>query len=328
MTNIRQLTDKKLWLAPLAGYTDKAFRQICRECGADVSVSEMVSSDGLVQDFHRSFVYAEFEPVEKPLGIQIFGSEPEIMARSVTVLLDHLSKTGKAIPDFIDINMGCPVKKVVKRGAGSALLLDLPRVGRIVSSVKKELNGTDLFVSAKIRSGWDSSNMTAIEAARIIAANGADFITIHPRTRSQMYSGKSDWNVIQQVVATVDIPVIGNGDITGPDDVAEMYRRTGCSSVMIGRGVLGRPWLFSRIKKYLLTGDSEMITYKRMFEILVNHFELCIKYKGRDRAIREMKAHLCYYTKGIRYGSKIREMINRSKNYDEIRKLIETLWTM
>lgn len=326
MSNLQNLTQKKLWLAPLAGLTDRAFRLICKENGADVAVTEMVSSDGLIHDFAKSFQYAKFSESEKPLGIQLFGSNRDTMAQAAELLLAESERSRSPVyPSFIDINMGCPVKKVVKRNAGSALLKDLDLAGKIVSSVKNVLQGKDIFLSVKIRSGWDSNSIVAVEAAQIIADNGADIIIVHPRTRSQLYSGVSDWSVIRDVKKSVGIPVVGNGDIRCAEDAQRMFATTGCDSIMIGRGCLGSPWIFDQIK-LLLTGTKKELSYYCKYKIVKKHFQLCIENKGKEIAVKEMKTHLCHYTKGIRGSSKVRNLLNASSDAEEMMKLLEELY--
>ncbi len=312
------LLDKKLWLAPLAGITDSAFRRICKQNGADVLVSEMVSADGLIYNSAKTIDYLKFEEFERPFGIQLFGSEPMTMAKALEMVL-------KYNPDFIDINMGCPVKKVVKRGAGSALMT-LPKIaGQIVIEMKKVLSGTDIPLSAKIRSGWDKSS-DYLGFAKMLEDSGIDFIVVHPRLRNQFFSGKSDWNVIKNIKESLAIPVVGNGDIFCSDDAKEMYEKTNCDSIMIGRGAIGKPWIFSEIKSFLLTGQIENLDNTAKFKVVKNHFELTLKTKGEFVGIKEMRTHFSYYTKGFTGGSKVREFINHSTNADEILESIKDLY--
>ncbi|MBW6516329.1 MAG: tRNA dihydrouridine synthase DusB [Candidatus Cloacimonetes bacterium] len=319
MSSITKLTKQKLWLAPLAGLTDKAFRLICKQNGADVVVSEMVSSDGLVYDYKRSLRYALFSEAERPIGIQLFGSKPEVMAQACRLLIS-------LNPDFIDINMGCPVKKVVNRGAGSALMRDSSLAYDIVQAIKNELQETGIPLSVKIRSGWDQNNIVAVEFAQLLENAGADIIIVHPRTRTQLYSGKSDWSVITRVKETVTIPVVGNGDITSFADAVNMFETTKCDSIMIGRGVLGRPWLFNEIKSYLLTGSYFKLSYKEKYEIIKKHVELSLLENDESRAIKEMRTHYCHYTKGFKGGSRIRNLLNNSTNHKEIISLLGYLY--
>jgi tRNA-dihydrouridine synthase B len=319
MTIISRLTEKKVWLAPMAGFSDKPFRKICKKQGVDVLVSEMVSSDGLIFDFERSVRFAHFEEQERPLGIQLFGSRPEIMSRACELLLPLK-------PDFIDINMGCPVKKVVNRGAGSALMRDPVLAGNIVRKMNEVLKDTGIPLSAKIRAGWDKESINAVEYAQTLEEAGINLIVVHPRTRSQFYSGKADWTIISAVKEAVSVPVIGNGDITSADDVLAMLQETGCDGIMVGRGILGQPWLFREIKTYLLTGERNELTYKEKYKIIREHTESVLEEKDGNKAIIEMRAHFCHYTKGFRGGNRVREQINHCTDAKKIIQLIGVLY--
>ena len=316
---VSRLTGNKLWLAPLAGLSDKPFRIICKRNGADVVVTEMVSADGLVFDYERSARFAHFTEEERPTGIQLFGSRPETMAEACRLMI-------RLKPDFIDINMGCPVKKVIKRGAGSALMKDIPVAISIVKEVKSVLRGTDIPLSVKFRSGWDSDSIVAVDFAQALQKAGADILILHPRTRTQLYSGRSDWSIIKEVKDRVDIPVVGNGDITSVSDALRMLEDTGCDSLMIGRGALGQPWLFNEIKSYLLTGEYLRLSYKERFEIIREHNRLALEDKEEERAIKEMRVHYCHYTKGLRGGSKLRNLLNHMTDNEEITRLIGGLY--
>ncbi|MCD4796938.1 MAG: tRNA dihydrouridine synthase DusB [Candidatus Cloacimonetes bacterium] len=316
---ISALTSKKLWLAPLAGITDKAFRTICKQCGADVVVSEMVSADGYIYNISRSMKYVDFTEFQRPFGIQIFGYKPSIMAKAVEMILEKR-------PDLIDINMGCPVRKVIKRGAGSALMKTPELAADIICEVRKVLDGTNIPLSAKIRSGWDDSSMNAVDFGKKMEDTGIDMICIHPRTRSQMFSGRSDWTVIKKLKEKLSIPVIGNGDIRNAQDAQKMFKETGCDSVMIGRGIIGNPWLFAEIKEIISNRNNFSIDNSEKLKKIKDHFLLAIKNKGEDNAIKEMRTHFSYYTKGFQGGAKVRELINSSFNKNEILKAIEQLY--
>jgi len=316
---IKQLTEHKIWLAPLAGYTDKSFRTICKEAGADVVVSEMVSADGLVYNKSKTIVYADFPENQRPFGIQLFGSDVEIMAKAIEIILARK-------PDFIDVNMGCPVKKVVKRGAGSALMKTPVAAMKIVKEMKTVLEGTSIPLSVKIRSGWDANSQNAPEFSQMLQDAGADIICIHPRPRSQMFSGKSDWRIIQKIKQTVQIPVIGNGDIQNAEDALKMFSQTGCDSVMIGRGAIGRPWIFREIKQLVSSQISFNLSNEKKLEIIAKHLKSEVKEKGKINGIKEMRKHLAGYTKGVRGGAKVRNAINKTFREEEIIELITELF--
>ena len=316
---IKELTNKKIWLAPLAGITDNPFRAICKECGADVVVSEMISADGLLYNRDRSLEYARFEDSQRPFGIQLFGSDPEVFKKAVKIALTKN-------PDFIDINMGCPVKKVIKRGAGSALMTTPHIAANIVSETKNILVPLNIPLSVKFRSGWDMFNINSREFGQQMQKAGADMICLHPRTRGQMFSGKSNWDLIAELKREVTIPVIGNGDITTIDDMIKMYEQTGCDSVMIGRGIMGKPWLFKQIKNYLGSGNIKQITTQEKLGIIRRHMELMIFHKGEKQAIFEMRTHFSHYTKGLRGGAQIRNKINKLLDIDKILLLVEELY--
>lgn len=319
MTKLKVLSEKKLWLAPLAGLTDSPFRLVCKKQGADVSVSEMVSSDGLVFDYQRSIPYAQFSERERPFGIQLFGSRPEIMASACRLLIP-------LYPDFIDINMGCPVKKVVKRGAGSALLKDIPLAVKIVTEMKRELEGTGILLTAKIRAGWDKGSIIAVEFAQALEEAGVEILIIHPRTRVQLYSGRSDWSLISAVKSAVKVPVIGNGDVTSVHEAIRMFSETGCDSIMIGRGALGNPWIFAEIKSYLLTGAVLELSYKEKYKTIKEHTDLALCCKEEHRALKELRVHFCHYTKGFEGGRRVRDLINRSISKEDIIREIGVLY--
>jgi nifR3 family TIM-barrel protein len=313
---LTDLTEKKTWLAPLAGYTDRAFRQLCKYGGADVLVSEMVSADGLVRDSKKTIQYILFESTERPYGIQIFGSEPYVMAKAAEFCLQYK-------PDFIDINMGCPVKKVVRRGAGSALMKESARARDIVRNVRSVL-GSDGLLGVKFRSGWDTNSLNYLEFGLLLQDSGADFLCLHPRTQSQMFSGRSDWRHIAALKENLGIPLIGNGDIQSPEDAIRMYEETGCDSVMLGRGALGKPWIFGQITQLRETGDYQPITRSMLLETINLHIDLALKYKPERVVAKELRSQLCFYTKGLAGSADLRQAINHSESTEQIRSLIES----
>ena len=310
----KSITDKTLWLAPLAGFSDQGFRRLAKDWGADVLVSEMVSADGLVRDSKRTVDYIEFTASERPYGVQIFGSDPYIMAKAAEFCLSFQ-------PDFIDINMGCPVKKVIKRGAGSALMRDPTRAESMVREVKSALANA-VPLSVKFRSGWDSNSLNYLDFGKMLEAAGADFLCLHPRTTKQMFSGLSDWTHIAELKKAISIPLIGNGDITDPESALRMYQQTGCDSLMIGRGAMGNPWIFLHSKQFLATGSYDSITRDKLVDAILKQIEYALEHKPEHIVIREMRSQSCHYTKGIIGGAGFRQRINHAESADELREIV------
>ena len=314
MASLKDLTCSKLWLAPLAGYTDSAFRQLCKLHGAEILVSEMVSADGLIRDSKKTIQFIRFEEAERPFGIQIFGSEPDVMARGAEFCL-------RFKPDFIDINMGCPVKKVVRRGAGSALMNDLQRAAEIVKKVNAAVRGSCLL-GVKFRSGWNSASLNYLDFGLLLQDSGADFLCLHARSQAQMFSGEADWSHIAALKKVLSIPLIGNGDIRCPEDAAKMLAVTSCDSVMIGRGALGKPWIFSQIRQLWDGGDYRPVTRDLLLETIFSHIDLALRYKPERVVYKEMRSQLCFYTKGLVGSAELRQQINRAESTAEIKQLI------
>lgn len=315
---ITTLTANTLWLAPLAGVTDPVFRSICKDWGADILVSEMISADGLVYSYDRSAEYAQFSPDQRPFGMQIFGSDPSMMRKGTELLL-------RLQPDFIDINMGCPVKKVVKRGAGSALMQTPDIAQAIVQAVVPVVHAAGLPVSVKFRSGWDHTSIVAVEFARRMQDAGADILCLHPRTRSMMFGGDSDWSQIAEVKNAVNIPVVGNGDVDSAEAAARMQATTGCDAVMIGRAAWGQPWIFETIKRER-TGNPESISPDERYQTVKGHFLAALQCYPQRRAIQEMRTHFAKYSRGLPGGAAIRARINTSTDPDEILQAIKDLF--
>ncbi|GAB1367083.1 tRNA dihydrouridine synthase DusB [Candidatus Cloacimonadaceae bacterium] len=312
---INGLFDKpRLWLAPLAGYTDQAYRQICKEWGAEILVSEMVSADGLIRDSAKTAQYITFLDTERPFGIQIFGSEPYVMAKAAEFLIPYK-------PDFIDINMGCPVKKVVRRGAGSALMQTPEKAAVIVKEVQNALAGSIPF-SVKFRSGWDNSSLNFLYFGLMMQDSGADFVTLHPRTSRQMFGGLSNWEHIKALKARLNIPVVGNGDLHSPEDAERMLNETRCDGLMIGRGALGKPWIFRQCREFLTSGSYTPITKNHLLETVVKHLELALQYQREAVVVKEMRSQLCFYTKGQLGGAEIRNKINHAESAEELRQIL------
>lgn len=269
----------------------------------------------MIRDSDKTIQFTLFSKEERPFGIQIFGSDPDVMARAAELCLSQN-------PDFIDLNMGCPVKKVVKRGAGSALMQTPEVAESIVRKVRSVLAGSCLL-GAKFRSGWDPDSRNYLEFGLLLQSAGADFLCLHPRTRAQMFSGEADWNHIAALKEQISIPLIGNGDIKTPEDAARMFSETGCDSVMIGRGVLGKPWIFGQIRQLLQTGDYRPATRSLILETMFRHIALALKFKPERVVTKEMRSQLCHYTKGLVGGAELRQAINHAPNTDEIKRLIQ-----
>ena len=316
LTNKIYGSDFPVILAPMAGVTDLPFRLLCKEQGAEVMVTEMISAKALYYGNKNTLPLMQIEEEEEPVGVQIFGSEPELMGQMAHKIEDR----GFA---FIDINMGCPVPKIVNNHEGSALMLDPIRAGRIVEEVVRAVS---LPVTVKIRLGFDAGHVNAPEFARVLEAHGADAIAVHARTREQYYSGKADWNMIRQVKEAVKIPVIGNGDITCGADALRMKEETGCDGVMIGRGARGNPWIFREVKA-ALSGrpQPERPDIHEVREMLLRQATLGVQYKGEYTAIREMRKHTAWYTTGLPGSSRLRAAVNKVSNLEELKNLLEGL---
>lgn len=308
-----------LYLAPMAGVTDPIFRTLCKEAGADVMETEFVSAEGVLQAWHRNRRYVEFEQEHRPLGIQIFGSVPEHAAAAARIIVDAMH------PDFLDINAGCPVPKVVGKNGGSSLLKDLPLLQRIAEAVVKEL-GDDCPVTTKIRIGWDAEHICALEACSRLQDAGVQSITIHGRTRSQQYGGQADWQIIDECARSVQIPVVGNGDICTPEDVKRARETTAVSGIMIGRAAMNAPWLFARAKHYLATGEiAPEPTPAERINFMIRHTRMALEsnhYGDEIFTMRAMRARLLAYAKGIPGTKPLRPLLSRVASLQELQDIL------
>lgn len=306
--------DNQVFLAPMAGVSDLPFRLIASRMGTGLVCSEMVSAKAIYYKNKNTESLLEIHPEESPVSLQLFGSEPELMA-----------EMAKAIEDrpfaILDINMGCPVPKVVGNGEGSALMKNPVLAGRIIEAMAKAIRKP---VTVKIRKGFDEEHVNAVEMAHIAQESGAAAVTVHGRTREQFYSGTADWDIIAQVKNAVKIPVIGNGDVTGPLEAERMLKETGCDAIAIGRAARGNPWIFRNVIRYLDTGEIlQKPSMEEMKEMLLEHAELLMKYKGEYTAVREMRKHMSWYTAGYPNSAKLRGKINEMETMEELRAIIQ-----
>ena len=303
-------------LAPMAGVCNSAFRRICKEMGCALVCAEMVSDKGMVYNSKKTKDMLYFEESERPISQQIFGSDKETFVKAAKLVYEIMH------PDIIDINMGCPVPKVAVRSqAGSALLKNPQLIYDIVSAV---VESVPVPVTVKIRSGWDFNSINAVEVAKICEKAGASAITVHPRTRSQLYSGKADLNVIKAVKENVSIPVIGNGDITSIETAKHMLEFTNCDAIMIGRGVLGNPWLIKEIDTYLKTGEIiPKPTPEEKIAMCYKHLEYLLKIKDEHIAVLEMRSHIAWYIKGLPYHKEVQNECFKAKTKEEIYQILD-----
>lgn len=309
MSDLIQTPGKTAVLAPLAGISNLPFRLMAREFGCGVCLTEMISANGLIRESAKTIEYLQTCPEDRPLGVQLFGSDPLIMARAAKVVESYQ-------PEFIDINMGCPVRKVVKTGSGAMLLKDPPLAGRIIEAVVKAVR---VPVTVKIRAGWSKNSINALEMSSVVENSGAAAISVHGRTADQGFSGHADWSVIARVKENVKIPVIGNGDIWQPSDALKMVEQTGCDAVMVGRGALGNPWIFRQINQ-LFAGDPDIYhpTTPARQAVIKRHWDLEERFLGIRIASRSFRKHLLWYTRGLPGSGRFRETVGRMTDNDAI----------
>ncbi len=301
-------------LAPMAGVTDLPFRLLCKEQGAGLLCMEMVSAKAIQYNNKNTKALLEIHPEELPVSLQLFGSDPDVIS--------EIAKRIEELPfSILDINMGCPVPKIVKNGEGSALMKNPKLVYEIV---RKTARAIQKPVTVKIRKGFDDTCINAVEIAKIIEDAGGKAVAVHGRTREQYYSGKADWDIIRQVKEAVSIPVIGNGDVVSGESAIAIQKETGCDGVMIGRGAQGNPWIFSELLEYEQTGKMpQRPSVEAIRKMMLRHAQLQMQYKGEYLGIREMRKHVSWYTSGLPNSAKLRDEINRVESYEELEQLLE-----
>lgn len=306
---------KGLLLGPMAGVTDRVYRQLCQEQGCELTFTEMVSAKAISYGNQKSKLILEIGQDEEQVGVQLFGNDPYILSE-MAKRIDH-----DGIYCF-DVNMGCPVPKVVNNGEGSALMKDPKKIGAIVKAL---VNAVDKPISIKIRSGFSPEQINAVEVCKIAEAEGASMVTIHGRTREQYYSGKANWDVIAQAKASVSIPIIGNGDVVDGDSLKAMLEHTKCDGVMVGRAAMGNPWIFAELSAAIDGSTYIPPTIDAVIQMIQRHSQMLIEYKGEYIAMREMRKHIAWYTKGLKNATKIRAGINRVESIADVHEILEQL---
>lgn len=308
--------ENDLILGPMAGVTDLPFRLLCKEQGAGLLCMEMVSAKGIMYNNKNTKFLLTIDERERPVSLQLFGSDPDIISEQ--------AKRIEELPfDILDINMGCPVPKIVNNGDGSALMKNPLLAGEIIEKTARAIQKP---VTVKIRKGFDEEHINAVEMAHIAQESGAAAIAVHGRTREQYYSGKADWEIIRKVKEAVKIPVIGNGDVWTPQDAIDMRKQTGCDGVMIGRGAQGNPWIFKQILHYKQTGELlEKPSPQEVTEMILRHAKMQMEFKGEYTGMREIRKHAAWYTAGYKNSAKLRGKINETETYEELKELLSHL---
>lgn len=307
-------TPNNVFLAPMAGITDLPFRLICKEFECGMLYTEMVSAKGLMYESDKTNQLLYIDKREHPVGAQLFGSDPKIVSEMAKMVAE-------SDVDFIDINMGCPAPKITRNGEGSALMKNPELIGEIVYQTARAIQKP---LTIKIRKGFDDENVNAVEVAKIIEQAGASALALHGRTREQYYSGKADWDIIKKVKEAIGIPLIGNGDIKTPEDAKAMFEMTGCDAVMIGRAAQGNPWLFKRTVHYLKTGELlPEPTFEERQEVILRHAHMLAEYKGEHIGMKEMRAHLMAYIKGIRGAAELRKQMTSVSTVEDVKILLQ-----
>ena len=306
--------DNEVFLSPMAGVTDLPFRTICKEKGCGMLYTEMINAKALCYDDENTKKMLNLEDDGHPVAVQIFGSDPEYMGKAASIMNQYTN-------DILDINMGCPAPKVIKNGDGSALMRNPKLAAEVLTAVVKN---SEKPVTLKIRKGWDDTCINAVEIAKIAEECGISALAIHGRTREQFYSGKADWDIIAEIKQSINIPVIGNGDVFDVQDAVNMLEKTKCDAIMIGRGSQGNPWIFNRINHYMKTGEVlPEPTLEEKISTAIKHMNLAVAEHGEYVAVREMRKHIGWYLKGLKNSAKYRDQINKITDYKEVISMLE-----